>query len=108
MNNAFHQDPSLKERILQTIALIPKGKVCTYGKIAEYAGAQRRARFVGTTLKQLPTGSKIPWHRVINSQGKISFPEGSDKYLEQHQRLEEEGIVLLKGRINLKTYIWKP
>ena len=108
MNKDAHQDPSLKERILQTIALIPKGKVCTYGKVAEYAGAQRRARLVGTILKQLPAGSRIPWHRVINSQGKISFPEGSDKHQEQLQRLEKEGITPLKGRINLKIHLWQP
>lgn len=102
------QDPTLKERILQTIALIPEGKVCTYGKVADYAGAERRARLVGTTLKQLPAGSKIPWHRVINSQGKISFPEGSDKYEEQLQRLQNEGVTPIKGRIHLKTYLWLP
>lgn len=102
------QDPTLKERILQTVASIPKGKVCTYGKIAEYAGANRRARFVGTVLKQLPAGSKIPWHRVINSQGNVSFPEGSDKYLEQVKRLQEEDVSVLKGRIQLNSYLWKP
>ena len=102
------QDPTLKEKILQTVALIPEGKVCTYGKVAEYAGAERRARFVGTILKQLPMGTKIPWHRVINSQGKCSFPEGSDKYEEQMSRLEREDIVTMKGKINLKHYLWKP
>jgi len=104
----MNQDPTLKELILQTIALIPEGNVCTYGKIAEYAGAQRRARLVGTILKQLPPGSKIPWHRVINSQGKISFPEGSDQFDAQLGRLQKEGITPINGRINLKTYLWIP
>lgn len=102
------QDPSLKERILQTIALIPTGKVCTYGKIAEYAGAPRRARFVGTVLKQLPANSKIPWHRVINSQGKISFPQGSPAFIKQQERLQAEGVAMLNGKVNLKKYLWQP
>ncbi|MCG8669635.1 MAG: MGMT family protein [Pseudomonadales bacterium] len=102
------QDPTLKEKILQTVALIPKGKVCTYGKVAEYAGAERRARFVGTVLKQLPAGTKIPWHRVINSQGKSSFPEDSDHYQEQMNRLQQEEVVAMKGKINLQRYLWMP
>lgn len=102
------QDPSLKDTILQTVALIPKGKVCTYGKVAEYAGARGRARYVGTVLKQLPQGSKIPWHRVINSQGKISFPQGSDQYQAQKDKLENEGISFLGGKVRLSVHLWQP
>ncbi len=104
----MQQDPTLKERILQTVALVPRGQVCTYGKIAEYAGAQRRARYVGTVLKQLPPGSKIPWHRIINSQGKSSFPETSQQYQTQLQRLQAEQVVVINGKINLKRYLWQP
>lgn len=104
----MHHDPSLKEKILQTVALIPCGKVCTYGKVAEYAGAQRRARYVGTVLKQLPNNSNIPWHRVINSQGKISFPETSPQYQEQQKRLLKENIQITNGKINLTTHLWRP
>ena len=104
----MNQDPTLKERILQTVAMIPAGKVCTYGKVAEYAGATRRARYVGTVLKQLPEGSTIPWHRVINSQGRSSFPETSKHCQRQLRKLEQEGLEIHDGKINLKRYLWQP
>lgn len=95
-----------KHSIIQVIGTIPKGKVCTYGRVAELAGLPRHARFVGTILRQLPGGSKIPWHRVINSQGRISFPEGSEKWQLQKQKLEREGITFIGDRIPLKQYLW--
>lgn len=101
-------NPEHTTRILQTIAAIPRGKVCTYGKIAELAGLPRHARLVGATLRNLPAGSKIPWHRVINSQGRISFPESSDAWEKQRQRLEAEGVILKGGKYNLRQYLWTP
>lgn len=100
--------PERQQKILQTIAAIPPGQLCTYGKIAEIAGLPRYARLVGRTLKNLPAGSKIPWHRVINSQGRIAFPEGSDAYHQQVQRLETEGVILTGGKYNLRHYLWTP
>lgn len=88
------------------ISQIPTGKVVTYGQLAEQVGARGYARVVGNVLKQLPAGTDLPWHRVINSKGYISFPEGSARYNEQKRRLEKEGITLLSGRVNLKAYQW--
>jgi methylated-DNA-protein-cysteine methyltransferase-like protein len=48
----------------------------------------------------------LPWYRVINSQGKISFPIDSDKYLDQKKRLENEGVAFLKNRIKLEDFQW--
>ena len=101
-------NPDNKEKILQTVGAIPKGKLSTYGNIAALAGMPRHARFVGTVLKNLPAGSKIPWHRVINSQGRSSFPEGSDAFHKQVQRLEAEGVILSGGKYNLRHYLWNP
>ncbi|RLU03704.1 MAG: cysteine methyltransferase [Ketobacter sp.] len=95
-----------RHSIIQVIGAIPKGKVCTYGRIAELAGLPRHARFVGTILKQLPNDSRIPWHRVINSQGRISFPEGTDKWQLQKQKLEQEGITFIGDRVPLKQFLW--
>jgi len=95
-----------KDSVIQVIGAIPKGRVCTYRRVAELAGLPRHARYVGTLLKKLPADSKIPWHRVINSQGRISFPEGSDKWLLQKQKLEHEGILFRGERISLKQYLW--
>ena len=101
-------NPEHQHHILQTIAAIPRGKVCTYGRIAALAGLPRHARLVGATLRNLPTGSRIPWHRVINSQGRSSFPEGSDAFHKQIQRLEAEGVILTGGKFNLRQYLWTP
>lgn len=95
-----------RDAILVVISSIPKGQVATYGSVAEMASLRGRARFVGTILKNLPTGTKIPWFRVINSQGKISFPENGEKFCEQKYRLESEGIQFKNNKINLKQYLW--
>ena len=78
---------------------------------AIYRNAERLpgyARYVGTTLSKLPDNSSLPWYRVINSQGKISFPAGSDTYERQIKRLENEGVVVKEGKISMKIYRWKP
>lgn len=93
-----------KDAILQTLASIPAGKVCSYGELAKRAGYPGYARYVGHILKNLPERTNIPWHRVINSQGKISFPENSDKFREQKQRLQSEGIIFKENRCSLKKY----
>jgi len=92
------------QAILSTIAQIPKGYVSTYGEVASLAGYPGNARLVGRILKKLPSDTKIPWHRVVNASGRSSFPDGSDKQREQFQKLQEEKIVILNGRIRLSNY----
>ncbi len=99
-------DASLTARILAAVRSIPRGKVCTYGNVADVAGLPRRARLVGTTLRQTPASRDLPWYRVINAGGRISFPVGSDAYARQRRKLEAEGIVFLGGRVDLKRYGW--
>lgn len=96
-----------QELIWQVIKSIPYGRVATYGQIAALAGLPGLARFVGRTLKQLPEGSKLPWHRVINAQGRISFPINSQRYLTQYELLINENIVFKKDKINLRQYLWE-
>lgn len=98
----------LAERIWQVVMAIPAGKVASYGDVANMAGLPGYARYVGTTLSKLPDNSSLPWYRVINSQGKISFPAGSDTYERQIKRLENEGVVVKEGKISMKIYRWKP
>lgn len=85
---------------------IPRGKVSTYGDIAEVAGLPGRARLVGTTLKQAGAKTDLPWQRVINAGGKISFPIGSTAHARQKKKLEAEGVVFLGERVNMKRYAW--
>ncbi|WP_325034812.1 MULTISPECIES: MGMT family protein [unclassified Pseudoalteromonas] len=96
-----------KTMIYQVVAAIPKGKVCSYGEVAKRAGLPGYARFVGHTLKTLPFGSRIPWHRVLNSQGKISFPEGSDGFMRQQQALLAEGVLVTNGKVSMSKFAWK-
>ncbi|WP_293860783.1 MGMT family protein [Steroidobacter sp.] len=95
-------------RIIAAIKRIPKGKVCTYGNVADVAGLPRRARLVGTVLRQTPASRAVPWFRVINASGRISFPEGSDGYARQRKHLEAEGVDFVGGRVDLNRYGWPP
>ncbi len=94
----------LEEIIWQIVAAIPKGKVSTYGQIAKIAGYPGHARYVGYTLRKLPKDTTLPWHRVVNAQGKLSFPVGSNAYKKQRALLEEEGIVFINMKLSLKDY----
>jgi methylated-DNA-protein-cysteine methyltransferase related protein len=94
--------------ILAAVRRIPRGRVCTYGNVAEVAGLPRRARLVGTVLRQTPAARGLPWHRVINAGGRISFPTGSDAYARQRHKLEAEGVVFVGGRVDLRRYGWPP
>ena len=108
-NTAGLDEPGIAEQIWQVIALIPKGRVATYGQVAELAGLPGGARRVGRLLSRLPRGSRIPWHRVVNASGGISLPEVSGGYTRQRTLLTREGIVFNQsGRIALKRFRWQP
>ena len=95
-----------KEKIWQIVNQIPKGKVASYGLVASLAGLPGYARYVGYTLKNLPAGSKLPWHRVINSKGSISFKQDTKRYYLQKSLLEEEGVSFSNGKYSMKKYEW--
>lgn len=97
--------PSPEARVWQIVALIPRGKVATYGQIAALAGMPRHARLVGRTLSQLPKSTRLPWHRVVNASGRISIRAAGGESV-QLERLKKEGITPLGGRISLKHYRW--
>jgi methylated-DNA-protein-cysteine methyltransferase-like protein len=106
MHNAHYQ------QIWQTVQLIPQGKVACYGQIADLAGLPGRARLVGKALGKVPKagwrGQTVPWFRVINSQGKISFPLGSEYFDKQKHHLQDEQVVVIGSRIKLKDFQWQP
>jgi methylated-DNA-protein-cysteine methyltransferase-like protein len=94
-------------RVYALVRMIPRGKVVTYGQIASIIGDPQAARTVGWALSGLPEGTQVPWHRVINAQGRISLRPHSGA-TEQRFLLEQEGIVLdRQGRIDLETYQWE-
>lgn len=102
------EEPSKQQKIWLTVQQIPVGKVATYGQIADLAGLKGAARLVGTTMSKLPENSQLPWHRVINSQGKLSLPADSEGYREQKLRLEAEGVKFSGLGVSLATYRWQP
>jgi methylated-DNA-protein-cysteine methyltransferase-like protein len=86
---------------------IPEGTVATYGQVGELAGVGPRQ--VGQALKGLPPGTDCPWHRVINSQGRVSLRTSSGKaHLIQEEILESEGVLFKNGRVDLDVYRWYP
>jgi methylated-DNA-protein-cysteine methyltransferase-like protein len=97
---------ALAKRILDTVRRIPRGRVCTYGNVADVAGLPKRARLVGTVLRKTPGTRDLPWFRVINSSGRISFPKGSDAHVRQRKKLEADGVDFVGGRVDLKRYGW--
>jgi methylated-DNA-protein-cysteine methyltransferase related protein len=97
------------QKIYQVVRQVPVGKVVTYGQVADLAGLSGKARLVGYALFRVVIESDVPWQRVVNSKGEISYAtsrEGAD-YL-QKNLLEQEGIEFnAQGKINLKKYRWQ-
>lgn len=96
--------PLSHESIFAVVRHIPVGRVATYGQIARLVGRPRAARQIGYALHRCPPG--LPWHRVVNAQGRISLPADSTSGLTQRRRLAEEGVTFIGGRIDLARYIW--
>jgi len=96
----------LYQRIWKIINQIPEGKVATYGQIARIAGLESNARIVGYALHSLPEGADVPWHRVINSGGRISLRKDNEYYHIQKALLENENIVFNNEKIDFKLYGW--
>jgi methylated-DNA-protein-cysteine methyltransferase related protein len=92
------------ERVWEIIEGIPAGCVVNYGKVASLAGYPGKARMVGMALASAPKKRKLPWHRVVNAQGRISFPEGSAKARAQRELLESEGVEFEDDAIDLERF----
>jgi methylated-DNA-protein-cysteine methyltransferase-like protein len=87
-------------RIHAVVRRIPRGRVATYGQVAELAGLPGRARQVGYD---------VPWQRVINAQGRVSPRSAPGFDLTQRWLLEAEGVVFgPDGRVDLERHRWRP
>ena len=103
------RSPGRWERVYAVVRQIPKGRVATYGQVAKLAGLGRNARQAGYALHALPPHSGVPWHRVVNARGEISLPPHGGGDVTQRLRLEREGVKFeARGRIDLKTFGWRP
>jgi methylated-DNA-protein-cysteine methyltransferase-like protein len=97
-------------RIYAAVRRIPRGRVATYGQIATLAGLRGHARQVGYAMAALRAGTTVPWHRVINAQGKVSARRGDTGGRPRQRRLlEREGVRFdARGMVSLDRYRWRP
>ncbi len=107
--NTGSEDTSKPDRnwaraVWQVVADIPAGHVLTYGEVARLSGMPRYARRVGQAMRWAPKSMSLPWHRVINAQGRISFPSSSKGYQLQKELLQDEGVAFVDGKIDLDRY----
>ena len=94
------------ETIYRAVRNIPRGRVASYGQIAELAGLEGHARQVGYALHALPDGSGVPWHRIINAKGEISPRSAGDSHELQRMLLEAEGVKFdERGRVERRYFI---
>jgi methylated-DNA-protein-cysteine methyltransferase-like protein len=96
-------------RIYAVVRQIPQGRVATYGQVAALAGMPGQARQVGYALHALPDDEEVPWHRVINAQGRVSTRAEPFEESIQRQLLEREGLRFdASGRTDLEQHRWRP
>ena len=94
-------------KIWAVVRKIPRGHVASYAQVATAAGLPGRARMVGRALADAGASAKLPWHRVINAQGRLALPKSSQGYVEQKARLVAEGVIFSEDRVSFARYGWK-
>jgi len=92
------------KRIYEAVKTIPKGKVATYGQVAEMAGDRKMARAVGNALHKNPDPENIPCFRVVNSKGECSGSFAFGGLNEQAKRLIADGVEVVDNRVDLEKY----
>jgi methylated-DNA-protein-cysteine methyltransferase-like protein len=98
---------AFSEAVVALVKAIPRGRVATYGQLAALAGNPGAARQVARLLHTLSEKEGLPWHRVLNREGRISLPRGRG-YEEQRARLVAEGVRFGPGdRLDLARYGWR-
>ncbi len=100
------QRQTFTENVIAVVRSIPSGKVSTYGMVAQYAGNRMAARQVARVLHSCSEKEALPWHRVVNRDGRIVI--SYDQAIIQRLLLEDEGIEIGPGdRICLEKYLWR-
>lgn len=96
--------PLDKVHVLTVLAQVPAGKVVSFGDLASMSGYPKKARWVGSVLSKLPTSTKLPWHRVVNSQGTLTCPRADLAA----KRLIREGIEVQHLKVSMLKHRWSP
>lgn len=101
MNDTF------ADKTYDTVARIPRGKVATYGQIAEMAGNPRAARAVGMLMSRNTDTKRVPCHRVVASDGRLTgYAFGG--VTQKRERLAAEGVAFSGDAVNLAESLWSP
>ncbi len=95
-------------RIYEAVMKIPKGRVATYGQVAEMAGNRKMCRAVGNALHKNPAPDRIPCYRVVNAKGELSGEFAFGGPGAQQKLLEADGIEVVGGKVDLSRYLWQP
>jgi methylated-DNA-protein-cysteine methyltransferase-like protein len=99
--------PGFHGRVYELVRQVPAGSVTTYGDVAAALGSPRVARHVGWALAAL-RDEDVPWHRVVNARGEISFRGDTARATLQEARLRAEGIAFDRaGRLDLRRHRWR-
>jgi len=97
------------ERVYQVARHIPKGKVTSYGAIANYLGSPKSARMVGWAMNASKNDSSVPAHRVVNRNGMLSGKVHFQGINLMQKLLEKEGLIIKDNQVvNFDKYFWKP
>lgn len=94
----------MKEKVYKYLTKIPKGKVVTYGQIAEYLGNKKLARVVGNILHNNPDENKYPCYKVVDGKGNLSKHFAFGGIEKQKERLERDGIIVNNYKVDLDKY----
>ena len=95
------------ERVYDYLKTVPRGKVVTYGQIASAIGRPRAARQVGNALHRNPAPGIVPCHRVVNREGRLAPAFAFGGIEVQARLLEEEGVSVKDGYVDMEQYFWK-
>ena len=95
-----------KQKVYDYLTTIPKGKVVTYGQIAEYLGNRNLSRTVGNILHDNPDGVQYPCYKVVNFQGKLSENYAFGGIEQQRRKLMSDGIAVENNKVDLAIYRW--
>lgn len=94
----------MEEKVYEFLKTIPKGKVVTYGQIAEYLGNKKLAQIVGNILHNNPDENEYPCYKVVNSKGNLSKKFAFGGIEKQKEKLEQDGIVVINYKVDLYKY----
>lgn len=109
MTSLSHQNKDFFQDVYDVVRLIPKGRVTSYGAIANYLGSKQGARMVGWAMNASHALHDVPAHRVVNRIGLLSGKHHFDGPNQMEQRLQEEGIEIVQNQIqDFEKVFWDP